>query len=68
MTKGLWAAIAVLAAALAFPAAGVTKTSGGTLNMIAWEGYLQPQWVTPFEKQSGLHDPCEVRAARPTRW
>ncbi len=56
MTKGLWAAIAVLAAALAFPAAGVTRTSGGSLNMIAWEGYLQPQWVTPFEKQSG----CQI--------
>ena len=21
--------------------------------MVAWEGYLQPQWVKPFEKQSG---------------
>ena len=53
MTKVTWALCAVVAAVLAFPAAGVTKQQGGTLNMIAWEGYLQPQWVTPFEKQSG---------------
>jgi putative spermidine/putrescine transport system substrate-binding protein len=44
---------ALAAVALSFPAAGVTRTAGGTLNMIAWEGYLQPQWVKPFEKQSG---------------
>jgi putative spermidine/putrescine transport system substrate-binding protein len=30
----------------------------GTLNLIAWEGYLQPQWVTPFQKQTG----CQVHA------
>ena len=58
MTKRIWAVAAVLAAVLAFPAAGVTKTTGGTLNMIAWEGYTQPQWVNPFEKQSG----CKVNA------
>src|SRR5690348_15580627 len=44
---------AVAAVALSFPAAGVTRPAGGTLNMIAWEGYLQPQWVKPFVKQSG---------------
>ena len=43
---------------LALPAAGVSKQSGGTLKMIAWEGYTQPQWVKPFEKQSG----CTVKA------
>ncbi len=59
MKKGMWAAVAVLVAALAVPAAGVTKTtSGGTLNMIAWEGYTQGQWVKPFEAQSG----CTVHA------
>ena len=26
--------------------------------MIAWEGYTQPQWVKPFEKQTG----CQVNA------
>ena len=28
----------------------------GQLNLIAWEGYAQPQWVKPFEKQTG----CQV--------
>jgi putative spermidine/putrescine transport system substrate-binding protein len=53
MTKRMWALMAVFAVVLAFPAAGVTKQQAGTLNMIAWEGYLQPQWVTPFQKSSG---------------
>ena len=25
--------------------------------MIAWEGYLQPQWVKPFEQQTG----CKIK-------
>jgi len=25
----------------------------GQLNLIAWEGYAQPQWVTPFTKATG---------------
>jgi putative spermidine/putrescine transport system substrate-binding protein len=25
----------------------------GKLNLIAWEGYAQPQWVKPFEAQTG---------------
>jgi putative spermidine/putrescine transport system substrate-binding protein len=58
MTKRTWAVLAALAAGLAFPAAGVTKTSAGQLNLIAWEGYTQAQWVKPFEKQSG----CNVNA------
>ena len=28
----------------------------GQLNLIAWEGYAQPQWVKPFEQQTG----CQV--------
>jgi putative spermidine/putrescine transport system substrate-binding protein len=57
----------VVAAALCVPAAGVSKSSGlptsvgkgeGSLNLIAWEGYTQPQWVNPFEKQTG----CQVHA------
>jgi putative spermidine/putrescine transport system substrate-binding protein len=28
----------------------------GQLNLIAWEGYAEPQWVTPFEKATG----CQV--------
>jgi putative spermidine/putrescine transport system substrate-binding protein len=30
----------------------------GQLNLIAWEGYLEPQWVKPFEQQTG----CQVNA------
>jgi putative spermidine/putrescine transport system substrate-binding protein len=30
----------------------------GELNLIAWSGYLQPEWVKPFEKQTG----CQVNA------
>src|SRR5205814_184669 len=30
----------------------------GQLNLIAWEGYTQPQWVKPFEGQTG----CQVNA------
>jgi putative spermidine/putrescine transport system substrate-binding protein len=30
----------------------------GTLNVIAWEGYTQPQWVNPFQQQTG----CKVNA------
>ncbi|MGC4111131.1 MAG: ABC transporter substrate-binding protein [Nocardioides sp.] len=28
----------------------------GSLNLIAWEGYAQPQWVKPFEASTG----CQV--------
>jgi putative spermidine/putrescine transport system substrate-binding protein len=28
----------------------------GKLNLIAWEGYAQPEWVNPFEKATG----CQV--------
>ena len=58
MTRRTWAVLAALAAALAFPAAGVTQASAGKLNLIAWEGYTQAQWVKPFQKQSG----CTVHA------
>src|SRR3978361_2121595 len=58
MTKPMWALMATLTVCLAFPAAGVTKQHGGTLNMIAWEGYTQPQWVKPFTKSTG----CTIHA------
>ena len=58
MTKRMWALLAMLAVAAAFPAAGATRQTGGTLNMIAWEGYLQPQWVKPFTKSTG----CTIHA------
>src|SRR3954449_4586732 len=48
---------------------GTTKTTAsnlpqkigageGQLNLVAWEGYTQPQWVKPFEKATG----CQVHA------
>src|SRR3974390_2828910 len=30
----------------------------GQLNLVAWEGYAEPAWVKPFEKQTG----CVVHA------
>jgi putative spermidine/putrescine transport system substrate-binding protein len=33
----------------------------GQLNLIAWAGYLQPQWVKPFEQQTG----CTIHATYP---
>ncbi|HEX5146707.1 MAG TPA: ABC transporter substrate-binding protein [Conexibacter sp.] len=30
----------------------------GQLNVIAWEGYTQPEWVKPFERATG----CQVNA------
>ena len=61
--------IVVLAAALAVPASGVSSAADssmitkagkgeGQLNLVAWEGYTQPQWVKPFTKATG----CKVRA------
>ena len=53
--------------ALCVPAAGITAGSGvpttigkgeGQLNLVAWEGYTQPQWVKPFQKSTG----CQVHA------
>lgn len=59
--------VAAFAAALCVPAAGVSSGNGlptsvgageGALNLIAWEGYTQPQWVGPFQKATG----CQVHA------
>ncbi len=58
MTKRTWVLLAALAIGLMLPTAGVSKRQGGTLHMIAWEGYTQPQWVKPFEKATG----CTVKA------
>ena len=48
---------------LSVPTAGIApqKSVGkgeGKLNLIAWEGYTQPQWVKPFTKATG----CVVNA------
>jgi putative spermidine/putrescine transport system substrate-binding protein len=44
------------------PATGSLPTSigkgEGQLNLVAWEGYAQPEWVKPFEAQTG----CVVHA------
>jgi putative spermidine/putrescine transport system substrate-binding protein len=58
MTKRMWAVLVAAAVTLALPASGVSREQGGTLNLIAWEGYTQPQWVKPFVTQSG----CKVHA------
>ena len=51
--------VAAAVSALVVPALGVgAKRSGGTLKMIAWEGYLDQKWVGPFQKQSG----CKIQA------
>ena len=62
--------LAAVTAALCVPASGVSSGVGapstitkigkgeGSLNLIAWEGYTQPQWVKPFTKATG----CKVRA------
>jgi putative spermidine/putrescine transport system substrate-binding protein len=69
--RRLAAGLALCVAALVVAACGSsgsssTSSSGslptsigkgeGKLNMIAWEGYAQPQWVKPFEAQTG----CQV--------
>ena len=33
-------------------------TGEGQLNLVAWEGYAQPEWVKPFEASTG----CQVHA------
>jgi putative spermidine/putrescine transport system substrate-binding protein len=59
------AVFAALVVALSIPAAGSSRTAGpptkigageGKLTMIAWQGYTQPLWVTPFQKATG----CKV--------
>ena len=58
--KARHVALALVAVALAAPAAGTTRATAneGTLNMIAWEGYLDAKWVKLFVKQTG----CKVNA------
>ena len=59
--------LAAFTAALCVPASGVSAGKGlptsigkgeGQLNLIAWEGYTQKQWVRPFQKKTG----CIVHA------
>jgi len=51
------------ASGLTAPTAGMKPQTSigkgeGKLNLIAWSGYAQPQWVKPFEKNTG----CQVHA------
>ena len=59
--------VAAVAVALCVPASGVSSSADnslittigkgeGTLNLIAWQGYTEKQWVTPFTKATG----CKV--------
>jgi putative spermidine/putrescine transport system substrate-binding protein len=58
--------LAALAAALAIPAAGTSSGTTtvapgkgeGSLNMVAWEGYLDKSWVKPFQARTG----CTIHA------
>jgi len=56
-------AVRTAAAGITPPTQNMTPQSSvgkgeGQLNLIAWEGYVQPQWVKPFEQQTG----CQVNA------
>jgi len=56
-------AVRTAAAGITPPTQNMTPQSSvgkgeGQLNLIAWEGYAQPQWVKPFEQQTG----CQVNA------
>jgi putative spermidine/putrescine transport system substrate-binding protein len=60
--------VAAVTAALCVPASGVSSAAGspsmitkvgkgeGSLNLIAWQGYTEKQWVAPFTKATG----CKV--------
>ena len=52
--------------ALTPPTQGMTPQQSvgkgeGELNLIAWEGYAQPEWVKPFEQADRLHGQRKVR-------
>jgi len=71
MPEGRWkwatAAVAVVVMAVAAGCGSSSSSSSskpptkigkgeGKLNLVAWEGYTQPEWVKPFETQTG----CKV--------
>src|SRR5271165_3768382 len=73
LTKTDWALAALLGAITLGVGACGSSSSGpvsasnlptsigkgeGELNLVAWEGYAQPEWVKPFEAQTG----CVVHA------
>jgi putative spermidine/putrescine transport system substrate-binding protein len=69
--RSFWGLLATLLASMGLVACGGSSSNSSTsklptsigkgegqLNVIAWEGYTQPQWVKPFEQQTG----CKVNA------
>ena len=66
----LWLGCVLAALAVAITACGSSSSSSssklptqigkgeGQLTLVAWEGYAQPEWVKPFERQTG----CVVHA------
>ena len=47
------ATAALLATSVAATARPAGKKLGGVLKVVNWEGYIENQWVKPFEKQTG---------------
>jgi len=47
------ATAALLATSVAATAKPAGNKLGGTLKVVNWEGYIENQWVKPFEKQTG---------------
>ena len=68
MRKGMWSALAVVAVLLAFPAAGVSKATRRNAEHDRVGGLLAAAVGEAVREGQRLHDPREVRAARPTRW
>ena len=68
MRKRMWALLAVARRRRGVPGRGAAQAAGGTLNMIAWEGYLQPQWVNAVRAADRLHHLTRSTRARRTRW
>ncbi len=42
------------AVAVAIGAAATVSAAGQTLNIISWQGYTEPAWVKPFEKENNV--------------
>ncbi len=63
MRKAMVAAMAVALTSPQFAMAAPAKPnypakigkSEGQLNIVAWEGYAQDDWIKPFEKETGCH-------------
>ena len=45
--------ISAAAAGLALRAPAVIRAQSKELRILTWEGYAEPEWVTPFEEATG---------------